>query len=88
MNFQFNFLLCKNLYFLKLIILGEMSLYTKCIPTTILLVPLLFLAYELFKVYKNNMDHPVRFYIPKYLYCPSISRLVNIALRCEIVKII
>ena len=44
-----------------------MSLYTKCIPTTILLVPLLFLAYELFKVYKNNMDHPVGPYQDPYL---------------------
>ena len=40
-------------------LLDKMSLYTKCIPTTIFLVPLLFLAYKLFKVYKNNMDHPV-----------------------------
>ena len=36
-----------------------MSLYTKHIPTTIFGIPLLFLAYEPLKVYKNNMDNPV-----------------------------
>ena len=55
-------------------LLDKMSLYTKCIPTTIFLVPLLFLAYKLFKVYKNNMDHPVQSKINYEIYAKNFAK--------------
>ena len=46
-----------------------MSLYTKHIPTTIFAIPLLFLVYEPLKVYKNNMDNPVKCPAWETLFC-------------------
>ena len=36
-----------------------MPWYTENISTTIFFIRVLFLSYELVKVYRNNMDHPV-----------------------------
>ena len=38
---------------------NEMSGYTENNSTTIFIVHELLLSYKLFKVYRNNMDHPV-----------------------------
>ena len=44
----------------KSTILDEMSGYTVCIPTTIFFVLILVLSYEPVKVYRIDMDHPVK----------------------------
>ena len=47
------------LFFSDFLLSNEMSLYMENISTTIFFVHVLFLSYEQFKVYRNNMDHPV-----------------------------
>ena len=51
--------------FSDFLISNEMSGYIENISTTIFIVHELFLSYKLFKVYRNNMDHPV--YTVSYL---------------------
>ena len=45
--------------FSDFLVSNEMSGYTENNSTTIFIVHELFLSYKLFKVYRNNMDHPV-----------------------------
>ena len=45
--------------FSDFLVSNEMSRYTENNSTTIFIVHELFLSYKLFKVYRNNMDHPV-----------------------------
>ena len=45
--------------FSNFLVSNEMSGYTENNSTTIFIVHELFLSYKLFKVYRNNMDHPV-----------------------------
>ena len=46
--------------FSDFLVSNEMSGYTENNSTTIFIVHELFLSCKLFKVYRNNMDHPVR----------------------------
>ena len=45
--------------FSDFLVSNEMSGYTENNSTTIFIIHELFLSYKLFKVYRNNMDHPV-----------------------------
>ena len=47
--------------FSDFLVSNEMSGYTENNSTTIFIVHELFLSYKLFKVYRNNMDHPVNY---------------------------
>ena len=47
--------------FSDFLVSNEMSGYTENNSTTIFIVHELFLSYKLFKVYRNNMDHPVHY---------------------------
>ena len=48
-----------SVIFSDFLLSNEMPWYTENISTTIFFIRVLFLSYELVKVYRNNMDHPV-----------------------------
>ena len=59
--------------FSDFLISNEMSGYIENISTTIFIVHELFLSYKLFKVYRNNMDHPVEIFPEKFSHWAGVN---------------
>ena len=78
-NFKFNFLLSKNFKIFNLSVLDKISLYIECISTTFFLLHILFSSYSPIKIYRIDMDYPVKHWHLHKIKVPwlLIRQLVN-----------